>query len=521
MSRSQDRTLQAILTSADLPTLPVVAAKVLELTTQEEVSVIDIITLISQDIALSSKLLKVANSAFYNFPQQIGSVQQAVSLLGINAVRSLVLSFSFLSMGQENPATCFDFITFWQHSLIGAAAARLIAEQTGQIDPEEMFTLGLLQDIGQMILALTMPLRYTQVQNRYRSNSTGRTNIAMEEEYLGLPHTVAGAEVARVWGLPVSIQMALRHHHDPLACPADTEALTLAVKIIHLSDLVAAIYTSSNPTQAQAYFQEKARELLNLKPLEVETIFRIINREIDKSAHFFGVSMEPVRPVRDIIQEANIRLSVLHLNYEEMNRELRQAKATLEQLRLQLLERNRLLERLANLDGLTEIHNHRSFQNFLHTEINRSRHNHSALSLLLADIDHFKRFNDAYGHQTGDFILKELCMAVGKVIREYDLMARYGGEEFAFVLPETGAEAARVVAEKIRRTVEEHDFFDGTHHYRVTLSIGVATILPEDEDIRQNDFIDQADRALYEAKNRGRNRIALDVSSTRLKWLPR
>lgn len=520
MARPQDRTLQTILTSADLPTLPVVAAKVLELTAREEAPVVDIIALIAQDIALSSKLLKVANSAFYNFPQQIASVQQAVSLLGVNAVRSLILSFSFLSMGQETPATGFDFTTFWQHSLIGAAAARLIAEQTGQIDPEEMFTLGLLQDIGQMIFALTMPLRYAQVLDQC-SDANGRPDIALEEEYLGLPHTVAGAEVSRVWGLPVSIQMALRYHHDPLACPADTEKLALAVKIISLADLVTALYASPAPIRVHGLFQEKARELLGLETLEVDTICGIINKEIDKSARFFGVAMQPVRPVHEIIQEANIRLSVLHLSYEEMNRELRQTRTTLEQLRQQLLQRNRLLERLANLDGLTEIHNHRYFQTFLQTEINRSRHNRGPISLLLADIDHFKRFNDTHGHQTGDFILKELCMAVGQIIREYDLMARYGGEEFAFVLPETGAEAARVVAEKIRRTVEEHDFFDGVHHYRVTLSIGAATALPEHGDFRQNDFIDQADRALYEAKNRGRNRIALAASPSRAKWLPR
>ena len=519
MSRPQDRTLQAILTSADLPTLPVVAAKVLELTAQEEVSIVDIIALISQDIALSSKLLKVANSAFYNFPQQITSVQQAVSLLGVNAVRSLVLSFSFLSMGQGTPATSFDFTTFWQHSLIGAAAARLIAEQTGLIDPEEMFTLGLLQNIGQMIFALTMPQRYAQLLEQCRTSSA-TPDITLEEEYLGLNHTVAGAEVAQVWGLPTTLHKTLRYHHDPLACPADSPKLTLAVKIIHLADLVAAIYASSTPTRAHDQFQEKARELLDLETLEVATIFRIISKEIDKSARFFGVSMQPVRPVQEIIQEANIRLSLLHLSYEEVNRELRQTKATLEELRQQLIERNRLLERLANLDGLTEIHNHRFFQSFLQAEINRSHHNRCPISLLLADIDHFKHFNDTHGHQTGDFILKELCMTVGKIIREYDLMARYGGEEFAFVLPETGAEAARVVAEKIRRFVEEHDFFDGIRHYRVTLSIGVATALPEHEGFRQNDFIDQADRALYEAKNRGRNRISIAAPS-RIKWLPR
>ncbi|MGD9947762.1 MAG: HDOD domain-containing protein [Desulfobulbus sp.] len=519
MARALDRTLQNILTSADLPTLPAVASKVLELTAQEEVALLEVINLISQDIALSAKILKVANSAFYNFPQQIGSVQQAVSLLGVNAVRNLVLSFSFLSMGQEKSYHLFDLNTFWERSLVAAAAARLISEQTGQVDPEETFTLGLLQNIGQLIFALTLPTRYDHLQEQLQA-SNAHCDVDLEEEYLGLAHTVSGAEVARVWGLPDSIQTTLRYHHAPLRYEGGNSQLALAVKIVYLSDLVAQIFVSTAPLQAQQKFEEKSRQLLGLERLETNIIFRIINKEIEKSAHFFGVSIKPVRSVAEIVLEANIRLSLLNLSYEEMNQELQQAKQALEEVRQQLSERNRLLERLANLDGLTEIHNHRYFQSFLRAELNRAFHNKKPISLLLADIDHFKQFNDCHGHQTGDFILKDLCLAVLPIIREYDLMARYGGEEFAIVLPESDFAAAQVVAEKIRRTVAEHDFFDGNRHYRVTLSIGAVTVHPTDQPFCHNEFIEQADQALYAAKNKGRNQVAYFQRHTRAKWLP-
>src|SRR5437763_677625 len=100
MSKPLDAALNNILTSAQLPILPAVATRLLELTAQEDTALTDIVTLIVQDMALSAKLLKVANSSFYSFPQQITSINQAVSLLGIKAVRSLVLSFTFLSMGE-------------------------------------------------------------------------------------------------------------------------------------------------------------------------------------------------------------------------------------------------------------------------------------------------------------------------------------------------------------------------------------------------------------------------------------
>ena len=105
--------LLAVLGSDELPTLPTVASKLISLTSKEETTLSDIADLVSQDISLSSKILKVSNSAFYSFPQQIGSIKQAVSILGTNAVRSLVLSFSFLTMKAGKKKGHFDFEKFW------------------------------------------------------------------------------------------------------------------------------------------------------------------------------------------------------------------------------------------------------------------------------------------------------------------------------------------------------------------------------------------------------------------------
>ena len=116
MTKAQDSILNTILSSARLPTLPVVATALLELTSREDTPFSDIVDLIAQDMALSVKILKVANSAFYSFPQQISSINQAVSLLGINAVQSLVLGFTFLSMGSGRQHGQFNFEQFWSGS---------------------------------------------------------------------------------------------------------------------------------------------------------------------------------------------------------------------------------------------------------------------------------------------------------------------------------------------------------------------------------------------------------------------
>lgn len=513
MTKALSPTLHAILSSAELPTLPVVASRLLELTAREDAAFADIAELIAQDIALSAKILKVANSAFYNFPRQIASINQAVSLLGINAVRSLVLSFTFLSLGGPGDTSRFDLERFWEQALVGATGARLIAEQVAETKSDEIFTISLLRNIGQLIFALTVPARYDGILAQLATDTGEGSEVALEEEELGLAHTVSGFEVARSWGLPPIMLAAIRYHHDPLAYPGGDLDEQLAIKVTYLADLVGAIFSSSSPARYHHQFHQEAARLLGLGEGDIKAILAALNLQAAKTAQFFDISLGPLRSVAEIIQEANISLSLLNLSYEEINRELILAKQSLEKLKKQLAERNALLDTLANIDGLTEINNHRFFQTFLKAELDRALNNRSALSLLLADIDHFKQFNDTYGHQTGDFILRELCRIAQRGIRPYDLMARYGGEEFAFVLPDTGPEEALAMAERICQLVADHDFFDGATHYWVSLSIGVATALPTGTAYGKNHLIARADAALYTAKKQGRNRAVLAAPS--------
>ncbi|WP_456385221.1 sensor domain-containing diguanylate cyclase [Desulfolithobacter sp.] len=513
MTMSQEEVLDRVLNSPDLPTLPTVASKLISITSQEDTTLSDIATLISQDMALSSKILKVSNSAFYSFPQQISSINQAVSILGTNAVRSLVLSFSFLSMkGKGN----FDFKLFWQHSLAGAVAAKLIAEQVPDLDTEDVFVAGLLQNLGQLIFACTFPDDYDRVMETYHTEK--RSIRELEEEHLGTSHEVVGHHVARKWGFPDSLVEPIRYHHNPREYTGGDKAISQAVGVVYLSDLLVKILYCTSPEDYHRQFRSEARKLLGLKALAINTILKKVHNHIDKAADYFGLKIPPTKSVEEILQEANLRLSLLNMSYEEMNRELISSKMALEKLTRELEHKNKLLENLANIDGLTEVHNHRYFQNFLDQEINRSIRNEGVVSILLLDIDHFKQFNDNYGHQTGDFILKELCRVIKEQIREYDLLARYGGEEFIIVLPETGPEEAVAVAEKLRQAVEAYPFDDGTNVYRVTISIGVASAKPSGRDFKKNEFIGLADEALYEAKNKGRNQVVLYRPKKKKKW---
>jgi diguanylate cyclase (GGDEF)-like protein len=163
--------------------------------------------------------------------------------------------------------------------------------------------------------------------------------------------------------------------------------------------------------------------------------------------------------------------------------------------------------RLTIIDGLTGIHNKRYFLEFLDRELSRSARYLRPLSLILFDIDHFKVVNDHHGHLAGDFVLRELAQMAKSVVRTEELLARYGGEEFAVVLPETSAEGAFNLAERLRSQVESHSFLFENKTLGITISVGMTTTQGETElDVLQ--LILRADKKLYEAKRAGRNRVA-------------
>ncbi len=162
--------------------------------------------------------------------------------------------------------------------------------------------------------------------------------------------------------------------------------------------------------------------------------------------------------------------------------------------------------RMTITDGLTQVSNKRHLVDFLEREIARTIRFGRPLSVIMLDLDHFKKINDTYGHLAGDFILKEICDILNKLVRREELLARYGGEEFVIALPETALSTACTIAEKARRMVERHEFtFAGTE-IRVTISLGCAELSPMAAD--PNNFLRAADERLYEAKRAGRNRVA-------------
>ena len=203
-----------------------------------------------------------------------------------------------------------------------------------------------------------------------------------------------------------------------------------------------------------------------------------------------GASDFIIKPVR--LEELLLRLK----------RVLKESDLTKERIRM--MEK---LQKLAVTDGLTKLYNSRSFYSQLETEVDRFNRYKHPLALLLLDLDHFKDYNDTYGHLEGDKILVHFSQIIKSCLRANDTAYRYGGEEFTVILPETGGDEAGTVAQRIRAALEAERFTPvNGKKVKITISIGVTEYQPKEE---LSTFIQRADRAMYRSKQKGRNMVSM------------
>ncbi|HDP67777.1 MAG TPA: GGDEF domain-containing protein [Candidatus Marinimicrobia bacterium] len=221
------------------------------------------------------------------------------------------------------------------------------------------------------------------------------------------------------------------------------------------------------------------------------TIMENLCRQFEKRERHLKIAVEELRVARVEMERFNAQLDA---RVRERTRALEEA--------------NSKLESLSTTDALTGIYNRRNFDEKLNYEFARAMRYETALSCIMFDIDFFKKVNDTHGHVFGDEVLRMIGNTLRKELRVHDIYARYGGEEFVVLLPETEAQCARTVAEKIRHSIAQKTVSQNGISVNVTVSLGVAEL---DGDFMKTgrDLVEKADRAMYNAKNSGRNRTII------------
>ncbi|MEA5557589.1 HDOD domain-containing protein [Nodularia spumigena] len=479
-------TLDKVLSCPNLPSLPAVAVEVLALISSSEVSLIAISRVIQNDPALAAKILKTVNSSFYGLQQPCPSVDRAMSYLGLQSVKALVLGFSLIdaTRGLGSDRTV-DLRTHWRRIIYAASAARHLAIATRAVDPDEAFTASLFQDIGILACVAALGQDYTATLS---TAPAAHAQLARHErETFPFDHTTVGAEMAKRWKLPAVYIEAIRHHHTP-----DASGLSFPhiVQTTALSVMVAEVMSLPGATATLAQLTEKANVWFSLSP---EALAPILNAT-DTSARELAKLFEQDVAIPDagaIMAEAHEQLIHGHLQMQRESDRLKQESTT---------------------DTLTSLSNRRHFDQLSAESFEAAKRERRSLGVLFVDIDHFKSVNDTHGHSAGDAALAHVASCMKRAIAENGQAFRFGGEEFCVLLPGLDGVRVREVAEQIRRAIEDRPaslaHIDGAPAtLPLTASVGCAT-MKAGSGTTYDSFaalLSAADQAVYAAKTAGRN----------------
>lgn len=495
--------LEAFLNHNDkftLPTPPSIATLILEELGREDVDFDRLSHIIAADSALTARILKVANSPLFSPAGNIDCIHVALTRLGTTQVTNIALSFILVhAFNKRRVDSAFDFNFFWRHALTSAVAANLLQKELYS-ENGNTFITGLLHDVGILIAGSQMP----EYCDLFDDSAPPLEELQeKEQQTFGFSHCQLGAEVLKEWQIPESITQPILFHHNPEEAPPEYRN---AAFVIQVADLVSDMFHGRPSTDKFGVLGK----LLNQKNIDQATIDRLVQEIFTnslKTLAFFEIPPDKIRSPGQLLQEANAILTKLNCNTDVKLREMKRERDTLVENSKQLYRANSELSRLAFEDSLTGLHNMRYFHDYFKREIERSLRYKTCFSLILLDLDNFKEVNDTYGHPAGDRVLQYIAELISGTLRQVDLAARYGGEEFAVFLPETNRNEAMIIAERLRNQIEMHKTPWQKHKIRVTSSIGVADFHPEDKETNQDEIIARADRAMYMAKQNGKNRV--------------
>ncbi len=490
------------VSAESLPSLPGVAFEVIRLVEEEEVDLDKIVATVGRDPTLAGRLLKLSNSPLFGRTHGVTSINQALMLLGLKTVKMATISFSLgaaLGGGAAAEGRGEEFRGFWRRSVTSAVAARqLVCSQRPDLE-DEAFLCGLLQDIG---FATMLHCGCPGGGFSPRAIDAGHPEPAAEQAALdGYTHADVSAQVLESWGLPAVLCQPVRHHHDPDGLDANASGETTQLtRVLNLAHDVATIVTSAaSRGPALKAARDKAGRWCGMDAPAFDAFLEGLTEDVHEMAGLMEVdvgSRDDMAAMMARAQEDMLAMAV------GATRELEQTQSRFEELRTK-----------AETDGLTGIRNRAAFDELVAEQWEQrvSGAAQTPIGLIMSDVDNFKVFNDTFGHQAGDEVLRHVAKTLEKASRSgVDIVCRYGGEEFVVVTPGAGYEELEAIAERLRAAVAEMGVATADQGIlRVTSSFGAAWLETIPEGMTTSHLLAVADRNLYLAKAAGRNRCGV------------
>ncbi|MFT4247968.1 MAG: GGDEF domain-containing protein [Pseudomonas sp.] len=484
----------ALAQCRNLPSPPGIALRIIELAQNPDADMASAANVIGMDMALSTRMMRVANSPLYASRRRVDNLGQALAMLGLNATLSLALGFS-MAQGLHTafgPHPLHERV--WRRSVVTALACRVLGQARGLHKSEELMLAGLLQDIGILALLKADPARYAPLLAGAADNAA---LIEAERGTLGCDHAVVGGWLASQWNLPGYLRKAIARSEEPADAGEPFDAC------VALSGAIADIWLSDNHTAARDAAFLQVRDTFQLDAKRFEKLIERIGESLPDIGAVFDVRVPGSEQIEAILEHARELTSLRGLRELQ---ELADARRQVDESE----NRARHFAEQASRDALTGVYNRHQLHPRLEQEFEIANRHGRPLSVAFIDLDDFKRVNDAHGHLVGDEVLRNFARVLQRMLRSSDIIARYGGEEFLVILPNTPGVAAQAVLQRVLAEISRSPMAHlpgGPLH--ITFSAGLAT---QDDDLQFEDvdsLLKAADEVLYRSKHRGRNQVSV------------
>ncbi len=452
--------LEKVLKCPNLPSLPAVAAQVVEMTARDDVSLEELASLIQNDQGLAAKILKTVNSSFYGLRTRCATIQRAMVMLGLGPVKSLALGFSLVSaVGQQDGG--FDYETYWRRALYTAVAAKTIAD-AAKLDSvaDEAFLGGLFQDIGMLALFRALGPQYLQVLQVTQGDH--RRLVQSELAELELQHPDIGAMLCARWKLPDELVLPVKYHERPTASPPKC---TEIVRAVTLGNMIHDVLTDVDPSGALRRTHAKAREWFGLEAPTVDQLVKKIAEAVVELSRIFSLRTGDHPDADKILSDAGRQAERLAADSEDA--------ASLHP------DGEAIVVETTETDPLTGAFNRNGFDSVMRSAFFVGRSRNEPVALVLFALDNFSDIC-AKGP---DEIDGEIALSVTALLRRHfdevgGVVGRLGPDMFGVVATGKARTEVTEVAERFRRELDEHSqqwvVPDYPGQLRVTASVGVS-----------------------------------------------
>ncbi|QYK49351.1 MAG: HDOD domain-containing protein [Phycisphaeraceae bacterium] len=446
--------LEEILSCPSLPSLPAVAVRVIELTSDPNVKLADIGRVVEADQGLTTKILRTVNSSFYGLRQKCGSIQKALVMLGLNPVKSLALSFSLVKAVEDGHEGCtFDFTSYWRRGLYTAVAARVLGGIVRLDDPDEAFLGGLLQDVGMVAMHRALGARYDEV---LRSASHHRDLVPLELSAFELQHPDVGAMLAERWKLPAQIVLPVRYHERPTAAPAICIPM---IRCVAIGNIAHDVLTDADPTDAMRRLYARGEQWFDLKQEQVDEILHRISVGVREMSSVLRLSTGQVADVDEVLKKANERL--VELTRADTNRVVNDESRP----KMDLYEK----------DPTTGLGTPAAFQTAMRAAFDAGEQKGEAVSVIQVRVT--QTSPTGTGSDATETLLGVATLLIKHFLPLGGIVCRTGDLTFGIVVIGTGRLPAQRVAEEFRIDLEQTGARWAKHGgMAVTASIGVVGI---------------------------------------------